>query len=79
MNIIRIENLDEIEIEWSNIPSNTDDDDTFKCARILLNDETEFSSSYLIRINDLVSVRYDIDLRVLRKLAVRINDDKNRN
>ena len=83
MNFIRLDaNLDETQIEWSNIPSNTNDD-MFKCARIL-NDDTELlSSSFLVRINDLVSVRYDIDFdggeRVLSKIAVKLNEDEDGN
>jgi hypothetical protein len=80
MNNISKDNIDDK--EWLNVASNTNG--IFKCGRIVtdssFNDETE-SSSYLISINDLVNLRYDIDFdeesklkKLIRKIAIKIND-----
>jgi hypothetical protein len=80
MNDISIGNIDEIENEWLNVSSNIDNH-MFKCARIL-NDVTP-SSSFLIRINALVNVRFDIGFvsgkRVLGEIGVQINNEKAKN
>ena len=79
MNYISIEKS-----EWLNVASNIND--TFKCARILkdesFNDKMTESSSYLIRINDLINVRYDIDFdaqskwkKLLRKITINVTDE----
>ncbi len=76
MDYISIDKIDDE--EWLNVASNTDG--IFKCGRSF-NDETQ-SSSYLIRINDLVNLRYDIDFddeskwkKLIRKIAIKINDE----
>ena len=82
VNYIKIDNITQIENEWLNVSSNIDDD-TFKCARISNNEISKSSSSYLIRINDSISVRYDIDFDpkeskgkiVLKKISIKINEN----
>jgi hypothetical protein len=73
MNYLGVENNGS---EWLNVASNIND--TFKCARF----DNEMTSSYLIRINDLMNVRYDIDFdaeskwkKLLRRIAIDIIDE----